>query len=213
MARRGGVWAGAVNNRLSATDRRSATDWFFAPAPFYAFDVIVIDCPWEYVTYSAKGLKKSPQAHYRCMTIEDIAGLPVRQLARPDCALFMWGTWPMLNRQMRILEGWGFVYKTGFPWIKRTVRGKRAFGPGHLVRECSEPIFVGAIGRAGLDGRRERGLLETIVDGAMGAHSVKPVEFYDKVERLVPGARKIDVFARAPRSGWTVWGDEVSEVR
>jgi N6-adenosine-specific RNA methylase IME4 len=39
------------------------------------------------------------------------------------------------------------------------------------------------------------------------AHSEKPEEFYAMVEQVSPGPY-LDMFARRPRLGWDVWGDE-----
>jgi len=40
-------------------------------------------------------------------------------------------------------------------------------------------------------------------------HSRKPDEQYEKIERLYPGARKIELFARHRRMGWDVFGNQV----
>ena len=40
------------------------------------------------------------------------------------------------------------------------------------------------------------------------AHSAKPEEVPARVEALVSGPY-LELFARAPRPGWTVWGNEV----
>lgn len=42
-----------------------------------------------------------------------------------------------------------------------------------------------------------------------GRHSEKPDEFYDLVESLSPGPY-LEMYARKPREGWTVWGNEAS---
>jgi N6-adenosine-specific RNA methylase IME4 len=42
-----------------------------------------------------------------------------------------------------------------------------------------------------------------------GLHSAKPKIMYDIIERMYPGMRKIELFARGPaRPGWTNWGLE-----
>ena len=38
-------------------------------------------------------------------------------------------------------------------------------------------------------------------------HSVKPVEFYELLERISPGPR-LDMFARSPHEGFDGWGTE-----
>lgn len=39
-------------------------------------------------------------------------------------------------------------------------------------------------------------------------HAVKPDGFFDLVEKTSPGPR-LEMFARRPRRGWKVWGNEV----
>ena len=41
-------------------------------------------------------------------------------------------------------------------------------------------------------------------------HSRKPDEQYDLIEACSPGPR-LELFARHPRDGWTVWGEESDE--
>ena len=40
-------------------------------------------------------------------------------------------------------------------------------------------------------------------------HSVKPVEFYEWIEALIPENRgRLEMFARSRRPGWDSWGNE-----
>jgi N6-adenosine-specific RNA methylase IME4 len=54
----------------------------------------------------------SANAHYSTMSMEDLARLPVMDLAATDCVLFMWACWPSLPEALGIVEAWGFTYKT-----------------------------------------------------------------------------------------------------
>ena len=128
--------------------------------PAGGFGTILIDPPWQYVMRSAKGEGKSPSTHYDCLSIEDIKALPVEAYAARDCALFCWAVWPMLPEALAAIAAWGFTYKTGAPWIKRTVNGKIQWGPGYVWRGCSEPLLVatrGAPSPAG--GKSEQALI------------------------------------------------------
>lgn len=60
------------------------------------YQVIVADPPWTFQTWSDSGKGKSAEQHYQTMTLDDIAGLPVAQVAHDDAALLMWATWPLL---------------------------------------------------------------------------------------------------------------------
>ena len=48
----------------------------------------------------------------------------------------------------------------------------------------------------------------TVCDGVAREHSRKPEEFYDLCDRVMPHARRADVFGRQSRPGWHVSGNE-----
>ena len=50
--------------------------------------------------------------------------------------------------------------------------------------------------------------MHQVVIAPVTEHSEKPDEVYRRIERLYPAPR-LELFARKPREGWTVWGDEV----
>jgi N6-adenosine-specific RNA methylase IME4 len=54
------------------------------------FGAILADPPWSFATYSDKGKGRSAERHYRCMSLDDIKGLPIAELAAPDCVLFLY---------------------------------------------------------------------------------------------------------------------------
>jgi N6-adenosine-specific RNA methylase IME4 len=189
------------------------------------------DPPWLFRTRSANGLKKSPQRHYRCMTIEEIAALPVGWLAAPNAVLVLFCTWPLLvGTDPRgavpgfahhspvgvVLDGWGFRYVTAGAWAKRTTNGKTVMGTGYRARSACEPFLIGIKGSP-MNSRAERNLIETIetdnvIDGVRREHSAKPEEAYAWCERYLPGARRLDLFSRRDRPGWTAAGDEVGKL-
>ena len=71
------------------------------------YDVIYADPPWAYRTYSEKGHGRSAESHYPTMCIEDIKALPIGKLAKKDCTLFMWATFPCLKEAFAAIEAWG----------------------------------------------------------------------------------------------------------
>ena len=57
------------------------------------------------------------------MSIEDLCALPVADLAAPDSALFLWATFPQLPEALRLIEAWGFTYKSvAFVWLKKNMK-------------------------------------------------------------------------------------------
>ena len=181
--------------------------WPFGALSLAHYALIVADPPWRFYNRSAKGEAKNPVAHYDCMPLADIKALPVRQLADPrGCLLWLWGTWAMLPQALEVGNAWGFRYVTGFPWVKRTVSGKLAFGPGYVVRVVTEHVTLWAIGDPpyGSGCASERG----IIDAATREHSRKPDEQYAKARRLIPSGPACELFARQSYPGFDVWGNQ-----
>lgn len=180
---------------------------FLALRPADGFDLIMADPPWSFTHFSAKGQKKSAHAQYACMTLAEIARLPVAHLAARDCLLWLWATNPMLPQAIGVLEAWGFTFKTAGHWSKRNHEtGKLAFGTGYLLRSAGEPFLIGTIGKPAT-ARNVR----SVIEGPRREHSRKPEEAYAAAEALMPAARRIELFAREQRPGWAAWGDETTK--
>jgi N6-adenosine-specific RNA methylase IME4 len=180
--------------------------WPFDPLRPFSFDVIVADPPWLFDLRSENGEGKSPQAHYNCMSIEDIAAMPVGDLARGDCWLFLWTCAPSLDRAFDVLRAWRFTYCSRFSWAKKTVNGKKRLGPGYVVRTLHEDILIGKIGEP-----RRAKALNSLFDGVAREHSRKPDEFFSLIEGFAPDAFRLDLFSRQNRPGWTNWGNEATK--
>lgn len=182
----------------------NAKNWPFGQLEPQAYSLIMIDCPWHFVTRSKAGEAKSPQAQYRTMSIEEIAALPVVDLAAEDCLLWAWGTAPMQDVQMEIIKGWGFQFSTSGVWVKTTKTGKINFGTGYSLRNSHEPFFIGTRGSPEIKSRSER----SVIMAQVREHSRKPDVAYDIARRLVPYGRAADVFSRESRPNWESFGDE-----
>lgn len=180
-----------------------ADDWFFAPLRPLFYDTIVIDPAVEFRLYSDRGAKKSAQAQYRVMSDEAILDLPVGSLASMDCLLYLWATAPKLPLALRMIEAWGFTYKSVMVWRKLTVNGLPRWGTGFRVRSTGELVLVATLGNP-----KQAYVPPTIFDGVARQHSRKPDEFYALAEKIMPFARRADVFSRQMRPNWDCWGDE-----
>lgn len=181
----------------------------------FSYDLVMIDPPWPWATYSDAGQEKSPEAQYSTMSFDDIDAMRVGDLLAPGGVMFLWCTWPLIERQAATLRRWGLEAKTGGVWAKRTKKGLLRWGPGYILRSVCEPFLIGA-----LPGHQARGagipnLIETVCDGVLDGvareHSRKPDEVYRMLEALSPGARRADIFARQVRRGWDGWGNELSK--
>jgi N6-adenosine-specific RNA methylase IME4 len=203
------------------------TTWPFGALKPFSYDLIMADPPWPVKMRSPKGEKKSAAAKYGLMHFEDIAAMPVGELAAKASVLFTWAVWPLIlhggdpdrhyagadasrSRVGEVIKAWGFRYVTGGAWFKRTITGKAAFGPGYRVRSTCEPFLLSINGNPQTMGRRQRNVIESIVenafDGLRREHSHKPEEAFAWCERYMPGARRLELFSRQSRPGWDSWG-------
>ena len=73
------------------------------------YGIVYADPPWRYDMKRGNGVAEK---HYPTMSMEEICALPVADLAAKDSALFLWATFPQLNEAFRVIEAWGFKYKT-----------------------------------------------------------------------------------------------------
>jgi N6-adenosine-specific RNA methylase IME4 len=182
-------------------------NWPFGELEPNSFDFMMADPPWRQKMYSEKGLHRSPDRHYKTMPLADIQALPVLDLAKKDCVLWLWAINPMLPQAIETLERWGFTFKTSGAWIKTTERGKITFGTGYILRGCSEPFLIGTRGKPKTT-RSVRGAFL----GLRRDHSEKPEEAFKSAERLMPNADRLELFSRTDRPGWQHWGDETNTI-
>ena len=145
------------------------------------------------------------------MTLDDIKRLPVAGLAAPNCLLWLWATAPMLNKQIDVLEAWGFEFKTSGVWVKTTVNHKLAFGTGYVLRNSHEPFLIGTRGDPVTTRGVRSAIVEPLIMDQVRKHSEKPPTAYAAAEALMPDARRLELFSRTNRKGWDVWGDEAGK--
>mgnify|MGYP005678891239 FL=1 len=62
----------------------------YAPLPNKKYKVIYADPNWRFKTYSEKGKGRSADKHYETSNVDELATLPVEQIADKDCILFLW---------------------------------------------------------------------------------------------------------------------------
>lgn len=160
------------------------------------FGTVYADPPWR---YGNQGTRASTGRHYEGMSVDEIAALPVAQLVANDAHLHLWTTNGFLFESKRIIEAWGFEYKSCFVWVKPSI------GIGNYWRVSHEFMLFGVRGSAPF---RDRSL-SSWAEFPRGEHSGKPEQIRGLIERASPGPR-LELFGRnchAP--GWTIWGDGI----
>ena len=159
------------------------------------YGIIYADPPWQYERRTVNG---AAEKHYPTMSIPELCALPVADLAAKDSALFLWATFPQLKDAFRVIEAWGFQYKTlAFLWLKQNRKADSWFyGMGCLLATRGHP-------------KRQTAGIHQFVISHIEQHSKKPDEVRDKIVRLMGDLPRVELFARQKAPGWDAWGNEV----
>jgi N6-adenosine-specific RNA methylase IME4 len=181
------------------------------PPPFASvrgqFGTILIDPPWRFVNRSGKMAPEHRRLHrYPTMSFDEIAALSVGALAAPKSHLYLWCPNALLAEGLRIMQAWGFTYKTNLVWYKiRKDGGPDGRGVGFYFRNGTELLLFGVKGklRTKQAGRKQVNILLS----RKQEHSWKPEEQYEIIEACSPGPY-LELFARRQRAGWMCWGDQ-----
>lgn len=141
------------------------------------------------------------------MELADICALPVKDIAASTAHLYLWVPNALLPEGLKVMEAWGFTYKSNLVWHKiRKDGGPDGRGVGFYFRNVTELILFGVRGKDARTlepGRSQVNFLAT----RKREHSRKPDEQYPLIEACSPGPF-LEMFARGPRKGWVVWGNQ-----
>ena len=175
------------------------------------FSTILADPPWQFQNRTGKIAPEHKRlSRYETMTLDQILGLPVRVLANDTAHLYLWVPNALLLEGLRVMEAWGFQYKTNIIWHKiRKDGGPDGRGVGFYFRNVTEIILFGVRGKNARTlppGRRQVNFIAT----QKREHSRKPDEAYDLIESCSPGPY-LELFARGNRANWNAWGNQASE--
>ncbi len=185
----------------------------FPPLPILAADeqyaIIYADPPWNYkgqLQHAGPGSGDTGGAarHYPTVTLADLKGLPVAEIAADDSLLFLWATSPHLDQAIALGQAWGFAWATvAFVWDKQRVN------PGFYTMSQCELCLVFKHGR--IPAPRGARNVRQLISERRAAHSRKPAEVRRRIEAMFPAQRKIELFARdVELDGWDTWGEDVA---
>jgi len=168
--------------------------------PTGKYRVIYADPPWQYSNRQADYFTTQDD-HYITMTIEQIRGLPMKDLALENAVLFLWATSPILEDALTVMNDWGFAYKASFVWDKV----KHNMGHYNSVRH--EFLLVGVRGSCLPDTPK---LFDSVQSIERTSHSEKPEFFRQMINTLYPYGPKLELFGLKKVPGWEVYGTQIS---
>jgi N6-adenosine-specific RNA methylase IME4 len=167
--------------------------------PDKRYGVIYADPPWRFEPWSrGSGMDRAADNHYPTMALDGICALAVP--AADDAVLFLWATVPMLPEALEVMAAWGFTYRSHFVWVKHRL------GTGYWNRNKHELLLVGTRGEVPAPAMGEQ--FCSVIEIGVGEHSAKPPAFAEMIEEMFPSLPALELFARGPRLGWDVWGNE-----
>lgn len=173
---------------------------------FACYGTTSIDPPW--MERGGGKIKRGADRHYQLVPTKQLPRLIMESGAwRPalNSHLWMWATKNFLPDALWLIEQLGFEYKTSVVWVKMR-DGALQIGLGQYTRGAHELLLLGTRGDAMVPKPEDR--LPDVIFAPRTKHSVKPQEAYGLIERVSP-AQRLEMFARQPRPGWDVWGNEV----
>lgn len=171
------------------------------------YRTIVADPPWEFNAVPTTRLPggvihdgRKTKMPYRCLSVSEIAGIPVRDLACPTSHLYLWTLNAFIEDAYDIARAWGFRPSTLLVWAK-TPMG--ISGGGAWTSNVEYVLFA----RRGTLATKRRWDTRWFNWPRTSVHSRKPDAFLDMVEETSPGPY-LEMFARRQRLGWDTWGNE-----
>jgi N6-adenosine-specific RNA methylase IME4 len=182
--------------------------------PDRRYDVILADPPWSY--YGQQDKWGAAAKFYATAPDEAIVRLPVPDLLSDRGVLFLWATSPRLDVAMACLAEWRLHFRgVAFVWVKARKDGGPIGAQGvrpSIVKPTAEYVIAASRVSKGRPLPLADEGVPNVILAPRRAHSQKPEEVRDSIDRLYPDASKLELFARSERPGWDAWGNEVGKL-
>ena len=181
--------------------------------PDRRYDVILADPPWAY--YGQQDKWGAAAKFYATAPDEAIVRLPVPELLSDRGVLFLWATSPRLDVAMACLAEWRLHFRgVAFLWVKARKDGGPIGAQGvrpSIVKPTAEYVLAASRVAKGRPMPLGDEGVPNVILAPKRAHSQKPEQVRDYIDRLYPQASKLEMFARSERPGWDAWGNEVGK--
>jgi len=186
------------------------------------YSIIYADPPWSYTRTVGNGVlnRRDGEVYYPSMSVSalEALGYHIRRISRKNSALLLWATMPCLPDAIRVMESWGFKYKTCWcTWVKTNKAGdKPFFGVGYYTRSNAELCLLGVKGKIAsfkkLVANEVRNgnpnSLSSICIEQPRQHSRKPSTVRNNIVTFFGDVPRLELFAREQTPGWCVLGNQ-----
>ena len=113
------------------------------------FATVLADPPWQFQNRTGKIAPEHKRlARYPTLELEEIRTLPVAKHLEDRAHCYLWVPNALLPEGLRVLNAWGFEYKSNIIWEKvRNDGGPDGRGVGFYFRNVTEILLFGSRGR------------------------------------------------------------------
>lgn len=179
------------------------------------YSLILADPPWHFRNWSGDPSGKvlhhrerGANKHYITQRLDEICNTVPP--STDDALLLMWTISSHLEDTFKVIEAWGFSYKTiAWVWVKTRNNGTGIrIGGGYYTRQCTELCLLATKGET--PERATKAEPAILFAPRSPKHSGKPDEQYAKIDRIWPDLHpRLEMYARKPFSAaWDVWGNQ-----
>jgi N6-adenosine-specific RNA methylase IME4 len=173
------------------------------------FDLILSDPAWKQSKGGKKNVRPKSSGEeliYTTITLEEIEEIQkqVRDMSKENHILFLWTIDKYLHESEQMIARLGYKLHARMIWNKVT-----GIPAAFTVRYGHEYLLYCYYGKLTPVAKDERGKIHTVFTEQVKEHSQKPEISYRIIERLYPDAKKIELYCRRKRQGWSAWGNEI----
>lgn len=173
------------------------------------YDLIYSDPPWKQTKGNLRKCRpnQGKVLDYPTLSVDEIFDLQQRffSLTKEKHNIFMWTIDKFLHETEAKMRELGYELHARFVWDK-----ENGVAPAFTVRYSHEYLlWFYKKGKMLLPRKEVRGKYTTILREPSTKHSKKPLCAYEMLEDMFPDAKKLELFARNRRDGWSAWGNEV----
>ena len=176
------------------------------------YTTVLADPPWQFSNRTGKVAPEHKRlSRYPTLKLKEIMNIPVSSISEDNSHLYLWVPNALLMEGLKVMESWGFTYKTHIVWQKiRKDGGPDGRGVGFYFRNTTELLLFGIRGkmRTLQPGRSQVNIIKT----RKREHSRKPDEQYDLIEACSPG-NYLELFGRGGNKNWATWGNQSEEYK
>ncbi len=174
------------------------------------YSTILADPPWQFSNRTGKVAPEHKRlSRYSTLTLKEIMDIPVSLAAEKSSHLYLWVPNALLLEGLKVMDAWGFNYKTHIVWQKVRKDGEPdGRGVGFYFRNTTELLLFGIRGKMRtLDPGRSQ---VNVIKSRKREHSRKPDEQYELIEACSPSGY-LELFGRGGRKKWDTWGNQSEE--